>query len=384
MPAMSIRSRSSRARSIRNWLRLRLASSMTRTLPRSIRTGWAGPACPRSPAGLTLLLQGEARVSVEEAIERTAFDLRWAAVLIRIAGEPLCAKIPAVLRGASHPSRRGARPVSEQHPGSPAQRPAERQGSAGRHRHQAHHRARRGAGHLQSPGRVHPPPQDCGALAKEAKCKSVDPYGPDDWLRANGLGRYTESSIKGSAEIDWSDADARNRLLSEIVADARRLLSLAAGAGEPAQKATELLQAILLQDIEPAGAGPDDPEARIKQGTAKDRVPSAADPEQRHGRKSKSHTFTGHKASVACDIDSQIILAVDVLPGDAGDATGALELVGQAQSNAGLPVEETLADCAYGGSETRQAFADASRPAGLRGRRRRIGASFPRARSSWI
>jgi len=57
---------------------------------------------------------------------------------------------------------------------------------------------------------------------------------------------------------------------------------------------------------------------------------------------------------IAADIDSQIITAVAVIPGDAGDATGVLELVKQAEENTGQPVEETIGDCAYGGGETRQ------------------------------
>lgn len=50
-----------------------------------------------------------------------------------------------------------------------------------------------------------------------------------------------------------------------------------------------------------------------------------------------------------------------MIPGNAGDATGALELVEQAEENTGLKVSETIGDCAYGGGETRQGFADAER-----------------------
>jgi hypothetical protein len=59
--------------------------------------------------------------------------------------------------------------------------------------------------------------------------------------------------------------------------------------------------------------------------------------------------------------DSQIIVAADVLPGDAGDATGVLGLVEEAEANSGQSVAETVGDCAYGGGPTRQAFADAGR-----------------------
>ena len=57
------------------------------------------------------------------------------------------------------------------------------------------------------------------------------------------------------------------------------------------------------------------------------------------------------------DTDSQLITAVDVLPGNAPDNLGALELV----ANTGVPVEEAMGDAAYGDGDTRQAFADAGR-----------------------
>jgi len=50
------------------------------------------PSVPPSLLALTILLQQHAGVSDQEAIERTAYDLRWNAVLGRSAGTPLCAK----------------------------------------------------------------------------------------------------------------------------------------------------------------------------------------------------------------------------------------------------------------------------------------------------
>ena len=73
----------------------------------------------------------------------------------------------------------------------------------------------------------------------------------------------------------------------------------------------------------------------------------------RHGRKSSSKRFDGHKAAVVVDTDSQLVTAVDILPGNAGDNTGVLELVEQSEENTGIAVEETIGE---GG--TRQAFAD--------------------------
>ena len=81
----------------------------------------------------------------------------------------------------------------------------------------------------------------------------------------------------------------------------------------------------------------------------------------RHGRKSASKRFNGHKAAVAVDLESQLIGAVEVLAGNAGDQEKALELVHQTERVMEAEVEETVGDCAYGGGPTRRAFSDEKR-----------------------
>ena len=120
--------------------------------------------------------------------------------------------------------------------------------------------------------------------------------------------------------------------------------------------ASELLGQLLLQDVERTEGGAD-----LRDGVSRDRILSVHDPEMRHGHKSSSRRFDGHKAAVVVDTDSQLITAVDVLPGNAADDLGALELVEASEANAGIPVEEAMGDAAYGGGNTRQAFADAGR-----------------------
>ena len=89
---------------------------------------------------------------------------------------------------------------------------------------------------------------------------------------------------------------------------------------------------------------------------------SVHDPEMRHGRKSASKRFNGHKAAVALEMESQLISGVEVLAGNAGDQEKALELVKQSERVMGAEVEETVGDCAYGGGPTRRAFAEEGRP----------------------
>jgi len=176
------------------------------------------------------------------------------------------------------------------------------------------------------------------------------------WAAAHGYGRYVgPTSLKGTAEIDWSDANERRRFLGEIVADADRLLKQARAA-RTGLEAAGLLSRVLVQDIERREDGP-----AIKHGVAKDRLLSVHDPEMRHGRKSASKRFDGHKAAVAVDTDAPIITAVTVLAGNAPDAEGALEVVEQTEANTDCEVELSMGDCAYGSGETRQAFAAAGR-----------------------
>ena len=159
-----------------------------------------------------------------------------------------------------------------------------------------------------------------------------------EWAEGQGYQRYLGSSIKGEATIDWSDRKARRKLLGEIVADADRLLELARQAWvelpeDSVQRQSivagaELLGQLLLQDVErksgdgdvdadAAAAAAADDGVSIRDGVSRDRMLSVHDPELRHGHKSSRRRFNGHKAAIVVDTDSQLITAVDVLPGNA-------------------------------------------------------------------
>jgi transposase len=182
-----------------------------------------------------------------------------------------------------------------------------------------------------------------------------------------GCARYVKGpSLKGQADVDWTDPKTRQQFLAEIVRDAEQLLELVRGTRSDLTKdspedkdlvaAAEVLARILGQDIERDEEGP-----RLKRSVAPDRLISIHDPEMRHGRKSSSHRFNGHKAQVAVDTDSQLITAVEVLPGNAADADKALEVVEASEAATGREVEEVIGDCAYGAGETRAEFAASGR-----------------------
>src|SRR5215813_5309517 len=185
------------------------------------------------------------------------------------------------------------------------------------------------------------------------------------WARRQGLERYLGSSLKGEAAIDWDDKEARRGLLSKEVEDAESVLEMARRArsrmapGSREEqlllKASEVLSQILMQDVErhPEGG------SRIREGTSGERICSVHDPEMRHGRKSSSTRFDGHKLAVAADVESQLVVGVDVLAGNAKDDQGSVELAQQAETRSGLELDAALGDCAYGTGPNRERFAKA-------------------------
>ena len=152
----------------------------------------------------------------------------------------------------------------------------------------------------------------------------VEPSDLDEWAAAQGYERYAGGSVKGDACIDWDDKTARAALLHRIVGDADRLLELSRRAQglldedsterQRIVEGSEMLGQLLLQDVERTEDG-----VCLREGVSRDRIVSVHDPEMRHGHKSSSKRFDGHKASVAVDTDSQLITDVDVLPGNASE-----------------------------------------------------------------
>ena len=188
-----------------------------------------------------------------------------------------------------------------------------------------------------------------------------------DWAEKHDLSRYFSSSIKGTAEIDWSDREARKAFLTGIVGDAKRLLGVAkeviarlGGESEAARSislAAGLLCALLIQDIKETPDG----KAEIVKGVAKDRIVSVTDPEMRHGRKSAHQRFDGHKATVAADAETGLITDVDILPGNAHDSRNVVEVVKRSEEAVGEKVETIIGDSAYGSGAVRQEMADSGR-----------------------
>jgi hypothetical protein len=321
------------------------------------REDFGRPSVPPSQLAVALLLQAHDCVSDEEAIARSAFDLRWKVALGLELDEKLCAK--------STLQRFRAQLVLHEATGQIFDRGVEACRAAGLLKRTTLSAAidttpilGRGAVrdtyNLVSDGIRH--------VVDEA-CRLKD-WERDGTVEAEGLTRHFAASFKGSLDLDWSDAEEKRAVVGQLVADARVALSLAtralrgyakdATSTQVLRETRRLLAQLLAQDIdeEPEdGGGPS-----IRRGTAKDRIVSATDPEMRHGHKSHSKGFEGYKAAIVAETESGVILATDVRAGNVHDRERAAELVAEAAERSGQEIEAVLGDTAYGNLETRESI----------------------------
>ena len=155
-------------------------------------------------------------------------------------------------------------------------------------------------------------------------------------------------------DIDWQDPATRKAHLGELVAAGMALLVEAAAIEDPAvTEPADLLAQVIDQDVEADDSGEKRPQ--IRQGVAPDRVISHSDPEMRHGRKSASRRFDGHKVDVITDEDTELVLGVEVRAANASDGEGAVPLLAQVMALPGILITTLLADMAYSDGDVRQA-----------------------------
>jgi hypothetical protein len=318
------------------------------------REDFGRPSVPPSQLAVALLLQAYDSVSDEEAISRSAFDLRWKVALSLELDEKLCAK--------STLQRFRAQLILHEATGEIFDRGVEACRAAGLLKRTTLSAAidttpilGRGAVrdtyNLVSDGIRHVVEEACRLKGWER----------EEIVEVEGLSRHFAASFKGSLDLDWSDAKEKRVVVGQLVADARITLAVATRAlrgyakdAAPTQalrEAQRLLAELLAQDIDEDpedGGGPS-----IRRGTAKDRIVSTTDPEMRHGHKSHSKGFEGYKAAIVVETGSGVILATDIRAGNVHDGEGAADLVAEAVERSGQELEEVLGDTAYGGLETR-------------------------------
>jgi len=161
----------------------------------------------------------------------------------------------------------------------------------------------------------------------------------DTVIQSAKLSVLTADSIKAALDVDWDDDDAQmaalQTLLRQVDALEQWVARRAAKEAEvpPLKDSLDMLRRLVKQDIEPdpSGAG-----RRIKEEVAKDRVISVADPEMRHGRKSKTKLFNGYKRHIA--IANGMILATAVVPANVQEQAAAEGLLAAAATHGDITI----------------------------------------------
>lgn len=146
----------------------------------------------------------------------------------------------------------------------------------------------------------------------------------------------------------WREKAERERMLTRVAEDAERALrAVEQGDGllvdERVREAHRLLRELVGQDFDVD----EDGVPRLHRGTRQDRIISTVDPEMRHGRKSQHQRFDGYKLSAAATNSPEpLITAVEVAPASEQDGRQAKALV-DSQAPERRP-ERVLGDTAYG------------------------------------
>ena len=155
-------------------------------------------------------------------------------------------------------------------------------------------------------------------------------------------------------KINWEDKKERRELLLVLISDAGEVLShldLDKEDIDPELKdRATLLAKIVSQDTEKDEEG----KPRIRKGVAKDRIISTADPEMRHGRKSKSGKFNGYKTHLTKDVSSDIVTNIDVSAANSPDQEMAEPLLNEAKEEFAVRTKSLTGDTAYGSSEMQE------------------------------
>jgi hypothetical protein len=146
---------------------------------------------------------------------------------------------------------------------------------------------------------------------------------PEEVAKDAGAPLLVGTSIKAELDIEWSDPAQKASAIGTLVEQLDRLERwIARVVGEeasepPLAEPLATLRQLREQDLDPE---PPDGKPRIRKGTAEDRRVSVEDKDMRHGRKSKSKRFNGYKGHIACDLDTNLILACGITPANRPEA----------------------------------------------------------------
>jgi hypothetical protein len=154
------------------------------------------------------------------------------------------------------------------------------------------------------------------------------------------------TSVKAVLDVNWSDPSQKSSALQKLLTYVERLEKWLAREDlleeEPLTPYIESLRRVQEQNLEAATSGG----MQMRHGVAVDRQISIEDTEMRAGRKSKSQLFNGFKEHVAVDLDTSLVLACAVTPGNAYDAEATPDLA-QDMERLDVIIGELYVDRAY-------------------------------------
>lgn len=153
---------------------------------------------------------------------------------------------------------------------------------------------------------------------------------PEELAHAIGAPALAASSVKRGLDIDWNDPEQKADAIKVLVKQIDRLEAWvaehlsAAAEGPPLSQMLATIARLREQDLEPDpdGGGP-----RVRPAVAPERQISVADPDMRHGRKSKSKTIKGYKSHLGADLDTGLIVACAITPANRPEAEALPEIV---------------------------------------------------------
>jgi hypothetical protein len=169
-------------------------------------------------------------------------------------------------------------------------------------------------------------------------------------------------STKATADIDWSDREARRRFLQSLVETATRLVAMV-DPREPwsvapsVREAVAIIGKVLAQDIVMS----DDGTVSLRQGVAEDRLVSVHDPQMRRGHKTQSEAFEGYKFHITVDVQHGLVLATEVTGANVHDSEPSARMAECAEQTSQSVVTKVIGDCAYGTEKNRAAHAETGR-----------------------
>jgi hypothetical protein len=129
------------------------------------------------------------------------------------------------------------------------------------------------------------------------------------------------SSLKAALDCDWDDPDQRAVALTRVLGALEAVEGYLQSSGFPelseSVESIETARRVKEQDV----GDDEDGSPALRRGVARERLVSVEDTEMRHGRKSRSHRFSGYKRHVLKDLDSGLVRAVGLTPANAPEAS---------------------------------------------------------------